>query len=450
MRQFNFYLITDTHYFKNSLGAYGKEYNEFMRFERKCFAETQSINESVFNYLKNACEADTLLIAGDLSFNGEKESHLAFIEELKKLKKSGKDIYVITADHDFKEHPFAFDKTGRLEPEGTSREELFDLYYDYGFSQAIAVDKKHLSYVAQLCEGLRLLALNNDGSETGKREFDEEQMAWIEEQVKKAKEDGQMMIAMNHYPLIPAQPIMSVVNTSYQRNSIDAINLLADGGVHICFTGHMHNQSINEYITEKGNKFYDVCTGSIIADPSVIRLVKIIDEKTVDISSIETPDFDYPTQGKECKQYLSDMFDNMILNVFSDMENNPQRAMRKLGIADKKNAETIVKQFGKLLNKLTVGGFAGMMMIKCDKSIKHRLLKDYAAELVRIVFEGNQGFVEGTPEGDVFIAFVRRIKPILKKFHLKGFDRKEVDLYDALINSAGNYGIDDYNATLTF
>ena len=79
MRQFNFYLITDTHYFKNSLGAYGKEYNEFMRFEQKCFAETQSINESVFNYLKNACEADTLLIAGDLSFNGEKESHLGFI-----------------------------------------------------------------------------------------------------------------------------------------------------------------------------------------------------------------------------------------------------------------------------------------------------------------------------------------------------------------------------------
>lgn len=450
MKQFNFYLITDTHYFKNSLGAYGKEYDEFMRFEQKCFAETQSINESVFNYLREADEADTVLIAGDLSFNGEKESHLAFIEELKKLKESGKRIFVITADHDFKDHPFAFDDTGWLEPEGTDRDELFDLYYDFGFSQAIAVDRKHLSYVAQLCDGVRLLALNNDGSDTGKREFDEEQMAWIKEQAVKAREDGQMMIAMNHYPLIPGQPILSVVNTSYQRNSIEAINMLADEGVHICFTGHMHNQSINEYVTEKGNKFYDVCTGSIIADPSVIRLVTVKDENTVDIKSIETPDFDYPTQGKSCKQYLSDLFDNMILNILSDMKENPERAMHKLGIGDKKKLEPIVKHFGKLLNKLTLGKLSRLLMIKCDKDIRKVLLKDYAAELVRIVFEGNQGFVEGTPKGDLFIAFAKRIKPILKKLHLKGFDGKEVDMYDALINSAGNYDIDDYNATLTF
>ena len=165
MSLFNFYLITDTHFFKNSLGAYGKEYDEFMRFEQKCFAETESINKSIFDYLCKTDKTDTVLIAGDLSFNGEKESHLGFIKLLDELQKSGKKVYVITAGHDFNEECRGYDDNGIHSVEATKREELFDLYYEYGFKDAIAVDKKHLSYVAQLCDGVRLLALNNDGTD---------------------------------------------------------------------------------------------------------------------------------------------------------------------------------------------------------------------------------------------------------------------------------------------
>lgn len=444
----NFYLITDTHYFKSELGCSGKEYDEFMRFEQKCYAETQSINESVFDYLKTADEADTLLIAGDLSFNGEKESHLEFIKLLDELKASGKRIYVVTADHDFKDEPFAFGENGRYAPEGTKREELYDLYYEYGFKDAIAVDKKHLSYVAQLDDGIRLLALNNDGSSTGNREFDEEQLAWIKEQCQKAREDNQMMFAMNHYPLIPGQPILSIVNTSYQRGSAEVLDMLADEGVHLVFTGHMHNQSINYKDSPNGNRIYDVCTGAIIADPAIIRLVDIVDDSTVDIKSIPTPDFDWDTGDKDCKQYLSDLFDNMILNILGDMKNDPKRVMGKFGIADKTKLEPIVKTAGKILNSITVGKLSRILCIKCDKNIKKMKLKDYAAELVRIVFEGNQGFVEGTPKGDLFIAFIGRIKPVLKKINAKTYDGQPADLYELLKNSAGNYDIDDYNATL--
>ena len=187
MENFNFLLLTDTHYFKNSLGARGKEYDEFMRFEQKCFAETEAINNAVFEWLNNTDLTDTVLIAGDLSFNGEYESHLGFIELLKKLRKSGKRIFVITADHDFKnddDEAFCFDENGKHAPRAAKREELFDLYYEFGFKDAIAVDKKHLSYVAQLSDGIRLLALNNDGNCRDFKTYDDEQLAWIEEQTK--------------------------------------------------------------------------------------------------------------------------------------------------------------------------------------------------------------------------------------------------------------------------
>lgn len=451
MKELKFYLITDPHYFKNELGARGEAYDEFMRFEQKCFAETESINRSVFSYLEKAQESDIVLIAGDLSFNGEKESHAAFIELLKELRASGKKVYVITADHDFKDEDdscFAFDETGRLTPESTRREELFDLYYEFGFKDAIAVDRQHLSYVAQLGDGIRLLALNNDGSSDGSRSFDEEHIAWIKEQTAKARADGQMMIAMNHYPLLPGQPIFSIVPSAVQKNSDNVTTMLADEGVHLVFTGHMHNQSINLKTTEAGNKIYDVCTGSIIADPAIIRLVTLPDDSTAKIESIPTPDFEWNTNGKSCKQYLSDLFDNMILNMLSDMKTNPASLLSRFGAGDKKQLFPIVKFAGKLLNSLTLGGVCRLLWISCDKSLKKMLLKDYVAELVRNVFEGNQRFVAGTPKGDVFLAFLKRINPILKKVHLKTVDGKDADLYDILKNSAGNYDIDDYNATL--
>ncbi len=452
MKETKFYLITDTHYFASSLGCSGEEYDDFMHYEQKCFAETESINKSVIEYLKTADEADKVLIAGDLIFNGEKQSHKEFTALLRELKESGKEIFVVTADHDFKWNDgdtFAFGKEGRYSPERTSREELPELYKDFGFGQAIASDEKHLSYVAQISDGVRLLALNADFKEKGQYRFDEEQLSWIDEQTEKARDDGQVMFAMLHYPVLPGQPVLNAIKAATVYKNTEFADFLADRGVNLIFTGHMHNQSINLRVSEKGNKFYDVCTGSIIADPAVIRLVTFRDEKTVEIKSIPTPDFDFDTKGKDCKQYLKDMFDNMIVNVLTDMAYDTPRMMNKFHIKDKGITKTALSLIGKLICTIKVGTLARLLFIKCDKNIRKVRLLDYAAELVRIIFEGNQSYKEGTPRGDLIVAFLKRINFILKKIELKDKSGKRLDLYETLKNSAGNYDTDDYNAVLT-
>lgn len=447
----NFYLITDTHFFKNDLGAYGKEYDDFMRFEQKCFAETEAINNAVFDLLAKTEKTDNILIAGDLSFNGEKESHKGFIKLLNELKSKGKNVYVVTADHDFKNegdkcYGYTTEK-GKFEVEATRRNELYDLYYEFGFKNAIAVDTQHLSYVAQIADGVRLLALNNDGSPTAHKTFDDEQIEWIKEQAKKAREDNQMMFAMNHYPLLPGQPIFSVISSAVQKNASYITDVLADEGVHLVFTGHMHNQSINVKTTEKGNKFYDVCTGAIIASPASMRFVTIEDKNTVKIETEAIPDFIWDTDGRTCEKYLSDLFDGMILNMLEDMKDNPDRIMGKFGIKNDK-LRPIIKFIGKKLNKITVGKTCRLVLIKCDKSIKKMLLKDYITKLVRDVFSGNQSFKKGTPEGDVFLRFIKRFNFIFKRINLKNIDGEKVDLFEILKHSAGNYDTDDYNAIL--
>lgn len=451
MKELKFYVMADPHFFASELGCSGDEYEDFMHYEQKCFAETESINKSVFDFLKNAHEADIVLIAGDLSFNGEKKSHKGFLKLLESLKNNGKKIYVVTADHDFKWDrwgTFAFGEKGRYNPEHTTREELLSLYTDYGFGDAIAIDKEHLSYVAQLSDGVRLLALNCDLKENGKYHFFPEQIEWIKQQTKKARDDSQMMFAMCHYPILPGQPLFSLISPMLIRDAHKFATFLADEGVNMIFTGHMHNQSINVIETEKGNKLYDITTGSIIADPAFIRLVTIQDEKTVKIDSIPTPDFEWDTKGKTCKEYLRDMFDRMIVNVLTDMRDDTERMMNKFHLEDKGITKKVLGIAGKFICSVKVGTLARLLFIKCDKSIKNMRVLDYATELVRGVFEGNQSFIEGTPKGDVWMGLLLRIRFILKRINIKGWDGKKADLYEILRNTAGNYDIDDYNATI--
>ncbi len=449
MKPFKFFLITDTHYFSEKLPCHGEAYNEFMRGEQKCFAETSAINKAAFAYLGASDEADTVLIAGDLSFNGEKESHLEFVELLRKLKADGKKIYVITAGHDCNEHPFAFDETGRLSPEGTKKEELYELYYEFGFSDALSVHKESLSYVSEISEDIWLFALNNDGDKDYHHTYTASQRQWIAEMLEKGKAQGKMMFVMNHYPLIPACPIFRLSDEMTMKDHDEMTTLFADGGAHLGFTGHMHNQSIKLKTTQKGNKFWDVCTGSLIGCPAFMRLVEIKDKETAEIKSIPVPDFQWDKGGLTHVEYLKRQFDMMINSYLDSMENDPERLMRKLSLPDNDMLKKILPRAGAFINHATLGSFCKKFLVKCPASVKDRSLKDFLLEVVRNVFTGNAPYTEDTDEYKAFMGVISRFSPVLaivkKKVKVKG---EPLDVKAMLHECLGNYGVDEYNTVL--
>ncbi len=447
MEPLKFYLVTDTHYFRNSLGAYGKAYDEFMETQQKCFGETQAINEAVFDWLTTADAADIVLIAGDLSFNGEKESHEGFSRLLHELKeKSGKRIYVVTAGHDFNDHPFAFNDTGRIEVEGTKFSELYDYYKDFGYDDAIEFNKEHLSYVAQLSDGVRLLVICNDIDGEKHITYDDEFLAWMAAQAKKAQEDGQMMIAMEHSPVLPGQPMLAMIGDAWQSESQKLVDTLADNGVHLIFTGHMHNQSINVTESANGNKFYDVCTGSAIGCPAYLRLVTLKDEATAEIESIPVPDFEWDKKGMTGEEYLKVQFDRMIRTFVDAMRDDPARFLGKIHAKNTPAIRRAVHILGKRLSKLTVGGLGRLLFVRADPQIKDVRFVDFAVDLVRSIFEGNQPYVEGTPGGDTLMKIFKKLRPFVKT--LKDSQGNQLDFVETMKHTVGNYGIDDYNAVL--
>ena len=90
MTPVSFYLVTDTHYFEPSLGAEGKAFDDYMRSELYFVKESSAIVKAVFDRIAEDKETDIVIIPGDLTKNGEKESHRSFVRELRRLKDSGK------------------------------------------------------------------------------------------------------------------------------------------------------------------------------------------------------------------------------------------------------------------------------------------------------------------------------------------------------------------------
>lgn len=451
MQEKNFILITDTHFFKNSLGAYGKGYEAFMEKEQKCFAETEAINRSAFKFLEECDFSDTVLIAGDLTFNGEKESHYEFIKLLEELKNSGKKIFVVTAAHDISSDPFCFPNSDKkVATEGIKFDDLYELYRPYGYDDAIAFSREHLSYVAQLSDGIRLLVLCNDTAEGHSLPYDENFCEWIKEQLDKAKADGQMIFAMEHYPVLAGQPILSLIGDARQPEAQKLINLLAGNGCHLIFTGHMHNQSINTVETEKGNKFYDVCTGSLIGCPAFMRFCTVKNESTIEIKSIPIPDFEWDTKGKTCEEYLQAQFDSMILNLLTGLSSDPAKTMAKIGMKQSPILVKILGKLGKGICNSSVGKAAKLFRVKAEPEIYDMPLLDLLASIARNAFLGDQPYTDKTPEGRMLLAVMKRLSPILKIAgkKLRGSQGEQLDLYEIIKHSFGNYGISDYNATI--
>jgi len=438
MKPVSFYLLTDTHYFEPSLGASGKAYDEYMKREQYFMAESSDIVKTVFAKLADDKSTDTVIIPGDLSKNGEIESHKSFIKELYKLKDAGKKIYVITAGHDYNEHSRAFVNDERIEVEGTPFEQLYDLYYDFGYSEALAVDKRTLSYVAEIADGVRMLAINCDSEGRRKGSVDGEMYEWMQIQLDDAKKSGCSVFAICHYPVIPSVPVFDLVGDAKLRDWRKVASFLTDNGVELVLTGHMHIQSINEFVSENGNKIVDVCTACLVGSPAKYRRITV-ENSVMKVESIDVPDFGADMQGLSTQEFFDMQFRYSIINRING------------ALSGGEGFAKFAKKIGrKVLNRITVGGLGRLLFIKVDKSLKKRKFIDLAGDIGVGIFAGDGVYVEGTPVHAAFSKALKRLGFILRKVEPKlSKDGEQVNLEEMLLNTIGNNkGYSDNNAEI--
>ena len=427
-------VITDTHYYSKKLGFSGEAYKTADNKSGVLLAEARELLEAAFTQIANGTRTDIVLLSGDTTSNGDYDSHAEFIEMLRDLKSKGKRVYVLTATHDYKwdgmTHRYEGDE--RIPVPAAKREELYDMYKEFGPDEAIAVHRQSMSYIIQLADGYRLFALNDDTNLNGKSGFSDELFEWITEQVNDAKANGQFIVAMTHHPLIAPSPMYEIIGKGDMMGDYEIRReQLADMGVQFMLTGHTHVHDIDKHISPKGNYFYDISTASTVGYPATIRTV-VFDNESKMVST--TTDFitepaNIDTKGKDLQTYLADHLIGMIRDVIKAAgEDIDKFADMATAISIKKKVSYkigwLIKPIFKALNKLKIGTVGNWTRAETGlkkedyADIKDKGVVDFIVDLVLNLYGGKSLYTPEDNEYKIAIGLINIIDSIIKVLHI--------------------------------
>jgi 3',5'-cyclic AMP phosphodiesterase CpdA len=226
--------------------------------------------------------ADFVLVAGDLTQDGEEADHLAMARRLEALRAGGKKVYVIPGNHDVEDGDArSFLHGARLAVPGVGPEEFAKIYEDFGYGEARSRAPDSLSYEAEPLPGLVLLALddnrwkeNLDGRQPirGGR-LSQATLAWLRSRLGAAAESGMAVIVMQHHEVLEHMKFSAVgVRGTLVDGASALASLYARTGARLVFSGHFHSQ--DAAVQRRPDGFVcDVATGSFIEYPCPFRVV---------------------------------------------------------------------------------------------------------------------------------------------------------------------------------
>lgn len=251
-------------------------------------------NESGFiidEFLRQCAEDDDcefVLIPGDLVNDGRVivQQHIDVSAKLKKFEEeTGKQVYVINGNHDngAGENDFKYD-------------DFIDTYYEFGYKEAITTVEGTCSYVAELNDEYRLIAVDScDPTKSTEDGMTKDKVNWVIEQAEKAYADGKYPILMMHHNLLDHLPVQRILSRNFIiRNHLATADKFANAGIKLVFTGHEHCSDAAVYTSSKGNKIYDFATTSLTMAPTSYRMFTVTDEeinyeeKTIDSIDVES------------------------------------------------------------------------------------------------------------------------------------------------------------------
>lgn len=459
-------VITDTHYYSKKLGTCGKAYDTALAKSQMPLAYSAEVLDAAFRQIKADKRTDIVLLSGDTTSNGDFDSHAEFIAMLRDLKAAGKRVYVLTATHDFQDdgQTNAYVGDEKISIPAAKREDLFEMYREFGPDQALSVHRDSMSYVIQLADGYRLFALNDDRNLTGKSGFSEDCFQWIAAQAADARANGQFILAMTHHPLLAPSPIYALIGKNDMLGDHDVrCGQLADLGIQYILTGHSHVQSIKRCTSERGNTLYTISTAATIGYPAPIRTL-VVDEAAGVVSTttdLVTEKVYFDMHGKNLQDYLKTQLIGVVRDMlkaaasdvhkFADMATSisiKKKLIYKIG--------WLVKPIAKALNKLTIGTVAKWTKKESGlrpedyADIRDNSVVDFVMDMAINLYGGENLYTPDDAPYKITMGLLSILDSVFHALHISV--RKLVKVSDSLCDFVEpllyNEGIPAYNAML--
>lgn len=284
-------VISDPHYLSEQLMDNGSAITNAVSTSGKAITDVPQILDQVLaDYLNS--DIEILLIPGDMTKDGERQSHIDFVKKLQPLIDKGVKVFVIPGNHDVNvPNPVRYEGSEAHPTENVTPMQFRHIYADCGYNRALKRDTASLSYVAQLNNKTWLLAIDGcrykeyTTSTISSGQIPRETERWIMEVMNEAEQNNIQVIGMMHHGLVEHIMFQATFFKDYIINDWQRLApLFADGGMKAIFTGHFHANDITEYRSPRGNKIYDIETGSLCAYPFPYRFVEM-DKKGITVST---------------------------------------------------------------------------------------------------------------------------------------------------------------------
>lgn len=223
---------------------------------------------------------DVLILSGDLTNNGELESHEDLAAKLQKVEKAGTRVYVIPGNHDLL-NPWArsFKADKQYKAQSVTPEQFAQIYSEYGYEEAVSRDDSSLSYLVKPSGDLWLLMLDTskyvDNAKLGYPETDGElkpsTLKWIADCGEQADRAGARIIPVMHHNLTDHSDVVKDGFTL--NNAEDAQRVFAKFDMTPSLSGHIHIQHIAR-VEQEGKTLYDIVTGAQAVSPNRYGLMR--------------------------------------------------------------------------------------------------------------------------------------------------------------------------------
>lgn len=279
-------VISDLHFLSPRLASESDALSAYESATGRKIGEMHEVLEHVLNGLQLE-KIDLLLICGDLTNHGEKESHSDLTERLQSVRQSGIKVAVVPGNHDIN-IPDAKSYTGAktVPAEGISESDFVKLYAPFGYGDAFSRDSSSLSYAMTIDETTWLLCLDTSrygeytrSSVSGGRILPQT-LQWAVDLLRKAREKGVTVLGMMHHGLVEHMPYQALFFSDYLVDGWQQrAATLADEGLRVVFTGHFHSNDITRLISPGGNPIYDVETASLAGFPFAYRIIQLEEGK---------------------------------------------------------------------------------------------------------------------------------------------------------------------------
>lgn len=359
-----FTVTADTHYYDASLGISGGAYALRSGSDQKCLAETGAILDAAFAELAQS-DTQAVLIAGDLTNNGECVCHEGLRKKLYDLQKS-KPVYVTTATHDWccDQNPRRFQGDCVFHDVPTVRsEQLYDLYADFGTARARKAFQTHLgtaSYLADLGEEVVLLALIDDQNGKGRAGYAPDHLAWILDTIRTETAAGKTVFAMQHHLLYPH--ISPLVTGGACCGAHEALcEVLAEAGLRFLFVGHSHLHRTDRFVSSGGRELYEINVGSLVGYPAPMVEVTVYPD-TVELRTKRLESFVWNGKSVDAQLYLRAHAAHVLCGIVDTLvSGTKQAAAARLSALGLDGAElmrkygAVIRGAARYFNRATVG-----------------------------------------------------------------------------------------------